>query len=70
LGAPGAEWLTLFIANFGIIVSEFIGIAAAAELVKGKSDQVPVAIVRGAKPLLGEGSIADSIMPREYDLFG
>jgi len=28
------------------------------------------AIVRGAKPLLGEGSIADSIMPREYDLFG
>ena len=30
----------------------------------------PVALVRGAKPLLGEGSIRDAIMPREFDLFG
>jgi coenzyme F420-0:L-glutamate ligase/coenzyme F420-1:gamma-L-glutamate ligase len=45
-------------------------IASAAELALGKIAGRPVAIVRGAKPLLGEGSIADSIMPREYDLFG
>ena len=29
----------------------------------------PVALVRGAAPLLGEGSIADQLMPREFDLF-
>ena len=45
-------------------------IASAAELALGKVAGRPVAIVRGAKPLLGEGSIADSIMPREFDLFG
>ena len=45
-------------------------IASAAELALGKIAGRPVAIVRGAKPLLGEGSIADSIMPREFDLFG
>jgi len=45
-------------------------IASAAELALGKVAGRPVAIVRGARPLLGEGSIADSIMPREFDLFG
>ena len=45
-------------------------IASAAELALGKVAGRPVAVVRGAKPLLGEGSIADSIMPREFDLFG
>lgn len=45
-------------------------IASAAELALGKVAGRPVAIVRGAQPLLGEGSIADSIMPPEYDLFG
>jgi hypothetical protein len=25
--------------------------------------------VRGARPLLGEASITDALMPREYDLF-
>jgi coenzyme F420-0:L-glutamate ligase / coenzyme F420-1:gamma-L-glutamate ligase len=45
-------------------------IASAAELALGKVAGRPAAIVRGAKPLLGEGSIADSIMPREFDLFG
>jgi coenzyme F420-0:L-glutamate ligase/coenzyme F420-1:gamma-L-glutamate ligase len=45
-------------------------IASAAELALGKVAGRPVAVVRGAQPVLGEGSIADSIMPREFDLFG
>jgi coenzyme F420-0:L-glutamate ligase/coenzyme F420-1:gamma-L-glutamate ligase len=45
-------------------------IASAAELALGKSAGRPVALVRGAQPLLGEGSIRDAIMPREFDLFG
>jgi coenzyme F420-0:L-glutamate ligase/coenzyme F420-1:gamma-L-glutamate ligase len=44
-------------------------IASAAELALGKTSGRPVAIVRGARPLLGEGSIADALMPREFDLF-
>lgn len=44
-------------------------IASAAELALGKVAGRPVAVVRGAKPLLGEGSIRDSLMPREFDLF-
>ena len=44
-------------------------IASAAELALGKSAGRPVALVRGAQPLLGEGSIRDAIMPREFDLF-
>ena len=45
-------------------------IASAAELALGKFAGRPVALVRGAQPLLGEGSIRDAIMPREFDLFG
>jgi len=45
-------------------------IASAAELALGKTAGRPVALVRGARPLLGEGSIRDVIMPREFDLFG
>ena len=45
-------------------------IASAAELAFGKTGGRPAAIVRGAHPRRGEGSIADSIMPREFDLFG
>lgn len=44
-------------------------IASAAELALGKAGGRPVAIVRGASPSLGEGSIADQLMPREFDLF-
>jgi len=44
-------------------------IASAAELALGKAAGRPVALVRGARPLLGEGSIRDSLMPAEYDLF-
>jgi coenzyme F420-0:L-glutamate ligase/coenzyme F420-1:gamma-L-glutamate ligase len=44
-------------------------IASAAELALGKVGGRPVAIVRGANPLLGVGSIRDALMPREFDLF-
>lgn len=44
-------------------------IAGAAELVFGKTAARPVAVVRGAHPPLGEGSIRDVLMPPEADLF-
>jgi coenzyme F420-0:L-glutamate ligase/coenzyme F420-1:gamma-L-glutamate ligase len=43
-------------------------IAGAAELVRGKLDGVPVAIVRGLD-VAGEGSARDLVMPPERDLF-
>jgi coenzyme F420-0:L-glutamate ligase/coenzyme F420-1:gamma-L-glutamate ligase len=44
-------------------------LASAAELAFGKTAGRPVAIVRGARPLRGEGSIRDALMPRDFDLF-
>ena len=44
-------------------------IASAAELALGKIGRRPAAVVRGAHPRLGEGSIADVLMPRKFDLF-
>jgi coenzyme F420-0:L-glutamate ligase / coenzyme F420-1:gamma-L-glutamate ligase len=43
-------------------------IAGAAELVMGKVDGVPAAIVRGLR-LSGEGRARDLVMPRDRDLF-
>jgi coenzyme F420-0:L-glutamate ligase/coenzyme F420-1:gamma-L-glutamate ligase len=43
-------------------------IAGAAELVRGKLDGVPVAIVRGLE-LEGDGAARDLLMPAERDLF-
>ena len=43
-------------------------IAGAAELVMGKSDGIPAAIVRGLA-VAGEGHGSDLVMPRERDLF-
>ena len=43
-------------------------IAGAAELVMGKTDGIPAAIVRGLE-VAGEGSGQDLLMPRERDLF-
>jgi coenzyme F420-0:L-glutamate ligase / coenzyme F420-1:gamma-L-glutamate ligase len=43
-------------------------IAAAAELVMGKTERVPVAVVRGLD-VRGKGSGADLIMPPDQDLF-
>ena len=44
-------------------------IAAAAELVMGKTDAVPVAVVRGLAHLLGPGAARDLVRPPETDLF-
>jgi coenzyme F420-0:L-glutamate ligase/coenzyme F420-1:gamma-L-glutamate ligase len=43
-------------------------IAGAAELVLGKANQVPAAIVRGVDAR-GTGTAAELVMPRERDLF-
>ena len=43
-------------------------IAAAAELVMGKTERVPVAVVRGLDAA-GEGTAAALVMPPEQDLF-
>jgi coenzyme F420-0:L-glutamate ligase/coenzyme F420-1:gamma-L-glutamate ligase len=44
-------------------------LAAAAELVMGKADRVPVAIVRGVRIAARIGSGADLIRPADKDLF-
>jgi coenzyme F420-0:L-glutamate ligase/coenzyme F420-1:gamma-L-glutamate ligase len=45
-------------------------IAATAELALGKTARRPLALVRGARPLATEaGSIRDSLMPADWDLF-
>jgi coenzyme F420-0:L-glutamate ligase / coenzyme F420-1:gamma-L-glutamate ligase len=44
-------------------------IATAAELALGKIAGRPVAVVRGAHPTRGEGSIRDVLMPASFDLF-
>ena len=43
-------------------------IAGAAELVRGKLDAVPVAVVRGLD-VGDDGSARELVMPRERDLF-
>jgi coenzyme F420-0:L-glutamate ligase/coenzyme F420-1:gamma-L-glutamate ligase len=43
-------------------------IAGAAELVFGKAQQIPAAIVRGVD-VTGDGSAAELVMPRDRDLF-
>ena len=43
-------------------------IAGAAELVMGKTDGIPAAIVRGVH-VAGDGTGADLLMPRDRDLF-
>ena len=44
-------------------------LASAAELALGKTAGRPLALVRGATFLRGEGRIADTLIPSEYDLF-
>jgi len=44
-------------------------VAGAAELVMGKVNGVPAAIVRGADPPPGDGGAHELAMPRERDLF-
>jgi coenzyme F420-0:L-glutamate ligase/coenzyme F420-1:gamma-L-glutamate ligase len=44
-------------------------LAAAAELIMGKSDRMPVAIIRGVRPAGRTGSGAELIRPADKDLF-
>jgi coenzyme F420-0:L-glutamate ligase/coenzyme F420-1:gamma-L-glutamate ligase len=44
-------------------------LASAAELVMGKADRVPVAIIRGVRAASREGSGRDLIRPADRDLF-
>jgi len=44
-------------------------IASTAELAFGKTTARPAALVRGAHPIRGEGTIRDGLMPAEFDLF-
>jgi coenzyme F420-0:L-glutamate ligase/coenzyme F420-1:gamma-L-glutamate ligase len=44
-------------------------LASAAELVMGKSDAVPVALIRGYEGVPGEGSAKELIRPEDEDLF-
>ena len=44
-------------------------LAGAAELVMGKADGVPAALVRGYRVPAGEGSARELVMPAERDLF-
>ena len=54
----------------GVVPFVVFLIAATAELALGKTARRPLALVRGARPLHAEaGSIRDSLMPADWDLF-
>lgn len=44
-------------------------VAGAAELVTGKLDRVPVAVVRGVRYARGDGGVRSLVMQRDRDLF-
>ncbi|MEX2586642.1 MAG: coenzyme F420-0:L-glutamate ligase [Actinomycetota bacterium] len=44
-------------------------LAGTAEMVMGKAEGVPVAVVRGANPIRGRGSIQELLRPPQDDLF-
>jgi coenzyme F420-0:L-glutamate ligase / coenzyme F420-1:gamma-L-glutamate ligase len=44
-------------------------LASAAELVLGKTAGRPIAIIRGATVVRGDGRIADALIPGDMDLF-
>ncbi|WP_420619438.1 coenzyme F420-0:L-glutamate ligase [Candidatus Poriferisocius sp.] len=66
-GTPDASGRELQVTEVAIVDE----LAAAAELVMGKTSNVPVAVIRGADPdWLGPGSIqADLVRPPSEDLF-
>jgi coenzyme F420-0:L-glutamate ligase/coenzyme F420-1:gamma-L-glutamate ligase len=53
----------------GTIVALADELAAAADLVRGKANNLPVAIIRGMSHLLGEGSASELIRPANEDMF-
>jgi coenzyme F420-0:L-glutamate ligase/coenzyme F420-1:gamma-L-glutamate ligase len=65
-GTPDADGRPM-VATIRAVADE---IASAAELVLGKTGRRPAALVRGASPTPGEGSVVgDVLMPPELDLF-
>ena len=44
-------------------------LAAAADLVRGKANNLPVAVIRGMGHLLGEGAARELIRPANEDMF-
>lgn len=65
-GAPDADGRVMT-ATIRAVADE---IASAAELVLGKAARRPAALVRGASPPPGDGSVRDDVlMPAEVDLF-
>lgn len=44
-------------------------LAGAAEMVMGKAEGIPVAVIRGARPIRGRGSIQELLRPPQDDLF-
>jgi coenzyme F420-0:L-glutamate ligase/coenzyme F420-1:gamma-L-glutamate ligase len=53
----------------GTVIAVADELASAAELVKGKADRIPAAIVRGYTVPAGNGTARELIMPPERDLF-
>lgn len=77
IGVAGMQPLRSFrgqydLAGYELRVTELATadeIASAAELVMGKLDRVPVALVRGLGETLGEGTARALVRPAEMDLF-
>jgi coenzyme F420-0:L-glutamate ligase / coenzyme F420-1:gamma-L-glutamate ligase len=53
----------------GTIVALADELAAAADLVRGKANGLPVAVIRGLSHLMGEGAGRDLIRPANEDMF-
>jgi len=53
----------------GTIVALADELAAAADLVRGKANNLPVAVIRGMGHLLGEGAARELIRPANEDMF-
>ena len=63
-GSPDAHNRTMHVTEIAVVDE----IAAAADLVMGKSDAIPVAVIRGLN-LTGDGRATDLIRPPEEDMF-
>ena len=63
-GSPDAYNRTMDVTEIAIVDE----IAAAADLVMGKADAIPAAVVRGID-LIGDGRATDLIRPPEEDMF-
>ena len=63
-GSPDAHNRTMDVTEIAVVDE----IAAAADLVMGKADAIPAAVVRGID-LIGDGRATDLIRPPEEDMF-